>query len=70
MTPAEMSLHVIIIRSMRTIANAWERWVEEQKLEDRVPPRESVADQTSTAPVMQSRNNATNASPEIKRGRA
>lgn len=51
MTPAEMALHAVVIRSLRTVANAWEKWLEEQKLVDRVPPRlNGVADSESGAP--------------------
>lgn len=55
MTPAEMALHAIVIRSMRAVANAWEKWLEEQKLDEpiRVPPRPpGVADREDSAPVI------------------
>jgi len=34
MSPAKMALYAVIVRSLRTIANALERWIEEQKLDD------------------------------------
>ena len=34
MSPAQMALHAVIVRALRTIANAWEKWLEEQKLDN------------------------------------